>query len=427
MNSICRAITTKKRLLPLRPLQLLQSHYATTTGKTKPKTQNTKTITKPPPSEPPRQPPPKVDWPRPVEVPFQPKVANSVRLIGHVHTPLQSQATPDGNLWAATILSSSSSSSHPLKMPIIFEGDLAHIASLHLKENDFVFVAGSLRSDLLHLNASKGQTPLQVMVHTLYFVEESSQTKKSSKDDRQEEKTIDHTAAGVKEDVEKSWKNLLTWKDLLAKPHEWWDIRLKEDNPKAAAFERKNNGEVLRIDDSTPEWIRNKLDSTTFDQKPISDSCETSLKKDGDSTLGPWRDLLDNPKQWRDYRKPKLNGLVNPNYPDFKSKDGSHALWLNKAPQPVLSELEGMEFGVQIQKSKQAKESRGDESWKDLVENPGKWWDNRLEKRNKNGPDFKHKETGEALWLSSSPAWVLPKLPPLRTKQAVTIGNTPPA
>ncbi|PQP94928.1 protein OSB4 chloroplastic isoform X2 [Prunus yedoensis var. nudiflora] len=47
--------------------------------------------------------------------------------------------------------------------------------------------------------------------------------------------------------------------------------------------------------------------------------------------------------------------------------------------------------------------------------------------RNKKGPDFKHKETGEALWLSSSPAWVLPKLPPLRTKQAVTIGNTPPA
>lgn len=35
-----------------------------------------------------------------------------------------------------------------------------------------------------------------------------------------------------------------------------------------------------------------------------------SLKKDGDSTLDLWRDLLDNPKQWRDYRNPKLNGLV---------------------------------------------------------------------------------------------------------------------
>lgn len=51
---------------------------------------------------------------------------------------------------------------------------------------------------------------------------------------------------------------------------------------------------------------------------------------------------------------------VNQNYPDFKSKDGSHALWLNKAPQPVLSELEGMKFDVQIQKSKQAKESKGE-------------------------------------------------------------------
>lgn len=35
-----------------------------------------------------------------------------------------------------------------------------------------------------------------------------------------------------------------------------------------------------------------------------------SLKKDGDSTLGTWRDLLDNPKQWNDYRDQKLNGLV---------------------------------------------------------------------------------------------------------------------
>lgn len=94
----------------------------------------------------------------------------------------------------------------------------------------------------------------------------------------------------------------------------------------------------------------------------------------------------------------------------------------------------------------------GDESWNDLLQNPAKWWDNRLDKvttfsavigfliptslihaildsfywcissfwshqKNPKGPDFKHKDTGEGLWLRGSPSWVLPKLPPLKPKQ----------
>lgn len=48
-----------------------------------------------------------------------------------------------------------------------------------------------------------------------------------------------------------------------------------QGSPKAAAFERKSNGELRMIDDSTPEWIQHKLDSLTFDQKPISHSSES--------------------------------------------------------------------------------------------------------------------------------------------------------
>ncbi|KAJ9689396.1 hypothetical protein PVL29_014875 [Vitis rotundifolia] len=63
-----------------------------------------------------------------------------------------------------------------------------------------------------------------------------------------------------------------------------------------------------------------------------------------------------------------------------------------------------------------------------LVENPDKWWDNRSSKvethdcilTKEKAPDFKHKDTGEALWLSSSPAWVLSKLPPIKTGKNVT-------
>ncbi|KAK9927346.1 hypothetical protein M0R45_024533 [Rubus argutus] len=224
---------------------------------------------------------------------------------------------------------------------------------------------------------------------------------------------------GSEKDDMNELKDVLVWKDLLAKPHEWWDVRSQEGSPKAAAFERKSNGELRMIDDSTPEWIQHKLDSLTFDQKPISHSSETSMKKYGDYTLGTWRDL-DNPKQLNDYRDQKLNGLVKRNHPDFKRKDGGHSLWFNKTPQWVSSELEGKKFDVQIQKSKQANERRGDKSWKDLVENPEKWWDNRLSKRNEKAPDFEHKETGEALWLNSSPGWVLPMLPPLTTQKNAT-------
>ncbi|KAF2552805.1 hypothetical protein F2Q68_00037188 [Brassica cretica] len=63
----------------------------------------------------------------------------------------------------------------------------------------------------------------------------------------------------------------------------------------------------------------------------------------------------------------------------------------------------------------------GEESWKELVENPDKWWDNRIDKRNAKAPDFKHKETGEALWLNESPIWVLSKLPPVKKRQEITV------
>ncbi|KAM1561470.1 hypothetical protein ACFX1Z_004592 [Malus domestica] len=181
-------------------LLLLQSHLSTTAAK--PQTPNTHTVTRLRfKSKPPQPPPPNPDLlPRPTQVPFQPKVANAVR------TPLHVVRTPDGKVLAATVLTSSSPSpANSLRIPIVSEGDLANTADLHLKDSDFVFVAGSLRSDLDHLNAGEDRGRLQVLVHTLYFVEESSQLNKSSKADRQEERTTDHTAV-VKDDMDQSWK-----------------------------------------------------------------------------------------------------------------------------------------------------------------------------------------------------------------------------
>jgi len=78
------------------------------------------------------------------------------------------------------------------------------------------------------------------------------------------------------------------------------------------------------------------------------------------------------------------------------------------------------EFAAQLPKTKQGKSFKGDDSWTNLVENPDKWWDNRTNKFSKRSPDFKHKVTGEALWLSDSPAWVLSRLPPLKANHTAT-------
>lgn len=45
--------------------------------------------------------------------------------------------------------------------------------------------------------------------------------------------------------------------------------------------------------------------------------------------------------------------------------------------------------------------------WQVFFSNPNEWWDQRKSKRNPKQPDFKHKDTGEALWLSEyDPPWV---------------------
>ncbi|XVF71916.1 hypothetical protein PTKIN_Ptkin12aG0078600 [Pterospermum kingtungense] len=52
------------------------------------------------------------------------------------------------------------------------------------------------------------------------------------------------------------------------------------------------------------------------------------------------------------------------------------------------------------------------ESWQAFFANPTEWWDNRKNKRSPKYPDFKHKDTGEALWVEgrNNPHWVKSQL-----------------
>ncbi|XP_060676368.1 protein OSB2, chloroplastic [Ziziphus jujuba] len=53
-----------------------------------------------------------------------------------------------------------------------------------------------------------------------------------------------------------------------------------------------------------------------------------------------------------------------------------------------------------------------EELWQAFFANPLEWWDNRRTKRNPKYPDFKHKDTGEALWIEGryNPPWVKAQL-----------------
>ncbi|KAD6118747.1 hypothetical protein E3N88_10018 [Mikania micrantha] len=342
MNSIRRAIAgERKRLLKLYPISIVQGQhacYSITSRKALRTLNSSKTrapgTQAPLPDENDRssndavlnEP---VIWPKPSEIPWQAKVVNSVNLIGRVKIPVQFEASSDGKCWAGTIISQddgsdpeSSSSLTSFWIPVIFEGDMAHIAMCHLKEKDYVHVAGHLSVDVPPFKLSEVQANVQVMAHSINFVQKF-QSKKPS----------------------------------------------------------------------------------------LSEKLHRSATKNSAS----WRDLLTNPKQWLDNREKKRKGLVKANYPDFSHKDTRAGLWLDKAPVDVLQGLGQLEF-FSLPNNNKGENVKGVDSWKHLIENPNKWWDNRLDKKNEKGPDFKNKDSGKALWLGGAPSWALSSLPPLKAK-----------
>lgn len=65
-----------------------------------------------------------------------------------------------------------------------------------------------------------------------------------------------------------------------------------------------------------------------------------------------------------------------------------------------------------------------EESWQAFFANPVDWWDNRKNKKNPKYPDFKHKDTGEALWVEGryNPPWVKSQLAILDTRMGSSYG-----
>ncbi|KAL2502783.1 Protein OSB3 [Forsythia ovata] len=390
-------------------------------------------------------------WPRPTEIPYQAKVANSVNLIGYVKSPVRFESTPDGKHWAVTVISQQNGNENKsLLIPIVFEGDLAHVVACHVKDNDCVYVAGQLSLDPMPLVLSESLGKYHVVVQNLNFVEGS---KRYVLDHETKEKGISMAAANKFSSlvIEEPVKKLGAKKENLSIISDDSDSRVDDDESlnrarrdalehakKSSSLGMKNDGDFLKKSFNSGskeaiapaaaefEYIGERIHEN--DSKPgkgyVKSGEIASKKTNVESNLDSWRDLVKNPEQWWDYREHKSNGLVKEKYPDFKHKESGDGLWVSSAPKWVIPGLGKLEFDVKFFKAKQVQDGQGftprkndgksDDSWKNLVENPDKWWDNRSNKRNPKQPDFKHKETGEVLWLNSSPDWVLSRLPPLK-------------
>lgn len=301
-------------------------------------------------------------WPKPSEIPYQSKVANFVNLVGFVQTPIQFETSPDGNYCAGTVLAHENNDNNNnsiLMIPVVFVGDLAHVVACHVKENDSVYVSGKFSMDPMPCEImDKYKFSFHIVAENVNFVQ------------------------GLKQIAPRKARGQFVYPKSSTKQQH-------SDNEKDISLS------TLENDDS------------------VVNSGGGSKSEGGDE----WRDLIKNPKQWWDCRKAKLDGIVKARHPDFKKKDSSSiALWLENAPRWVLEGVEGLEFDVYVPKSKGV--GKEVDSWKDLLENPDKWWDNRATKLNQKAPDFKHKNTGIGLWVDNSPDWVLSQLPPLRDQRA---------
>ncbi|XP_061355960.1 protein OSB1, mitochondrial-like [Gastrolobium bilobum] len=111
------------------------------------------------------------------------------------------------------------------------------------------------------------------------------------------------------------------------------------------------------------------------------------------------------------YTKPDASGNLQLNYKLHVKELNFVAQRLGHQEHKKLDSIEA-EVGIQ-------KDQNRLHLWQVFFTNPHEWWDQRKRKLNPKQPDFKHKDTGEVLWLSEyDPPWVKRQLQLLDSKIA---------
>ncbi|KAF8049792.1 hypothetical protein N665_2116s0002 [Sinapis alba] len=272
----------------------------------------------------------------------------------------------------------------------------------HLKPNDFIYVSGRLVSyDKSSGNENSGLClDYQVKVSEVnHVMAPPSHVLDSEIPQKPKSETVSLEVAredGI-EDSMNGDSDL--WEAFFANPDDWWDRRRSKKSPRLPDFKHKDTDEALWLTSDTSVWVTRHLE--LLDQRRGNDTEEPEHDE-----IHLWKAFFANPDEWWDKRRNKKS----PKLPDFKHKDTGEALWLNsETPVWVTRQLELLDQS----KPDGIEESYDDKVylWQVFFANPHEWWDKRKSKTNPRQPDFKHKDTGEALWLDSDvPVWVTRQL-----------------
>ncbi|KAM7261941.1 hypothetical protein ACFE04_021018 [Oxalis oulophora] len=165
-------------------------------------------------------------------------IGSFVWLSGKLESPVLSGFSSAGDFWAAIVVIHQNNmfgtllqGPRLLRMPILVKGDLAWTAASKLNIHDKVYVRGQFvdysANPPLQAWDALCRSHLQVFRFFLYFTYLCSEFD-----------------LGVE-----------PWKDLLANPDDWWDLRKTPERHRSCDFEHKETCYVLSLSRS-PDWVK---------------------------------------------------------------------------------------------------------------------------------------------------------------------------
>ncbi|KNA12735.1 hypothetical protein SOVF_123010, partial [Spinacia oleracea] len=340
---------------------------------------------------------------RPSTITWEPRLHNSASFIGTVEFPLKQYATQDEHLGVYTSLRVKTSPHSDTSFCISLEmwGALAERALLHLKQKDYIYVSGELGSYTKATSDGKESLKYKVTAKELNYVKLDESGKHSDHQQKEREapgKNSPRVLDSEKESGEHLGESGLQmknnrfhlWQILFANPNEWYDNRKNKRNPKQPDFKNKSTGEALWFNESDPSWVKKQIEL-------LDSRLSGSSNYDMTSKLYPSRFVTD-----------ELLMVPNPMVA-VRELDDAKPDEPERNFQTVVNS--GQKTAELLDETSLQKKNNRLLLWQTFFANPDEWYDNRKNKKNPKQPDFKHKSSGEALWLSErGPEWINKKI-----------------
>ncbi|KAJ7958115.1 protein OSB1, mitochondrial-like [Quillaja saponaria] len=196
-----------------------------------------------------------IEWIRQLE--------NSVSFIGSVARAPQVLNTKTGRFGVYSQLSvrpTSESKSSSFRVLLLMWDRMAEIAFKHLKQNEFIYVSGCLKSYVKDDGSGNPTVHYKVIVKGLNYVAQHGQSLGYQEYEESE-------SNGGEADLETYNNKIYLWQVFFTNPHVWWDCRKRKVNPRQPDFKHKDTGEGLWLNRNDPPWVKRQLQ--LFDMKMV--------------------------------------------------------------------------------------------------------------------------------------------------------------